>query len=135
MKRVKHLKTHYSTTSALVEKQRKDWAFHSDARFLLKLKYIALDAIRPNRGDFIAEHVEDIKEAMLDGITFPPVVLRKYPHERKYSIRDGTHRDLASRALGFTHIPAIVQETVRIGVMQRLADIKKRTVKGRTGLT
>lgn len=104
-------RTAYRTTPELVAKQVRDFYSsypHGDA--LSGVRRFALSRIRPNRGDYDQERVDEYVGAIARGEPMPPIVVKRYPNETKYTIRDGTHRDLASRAGGLTHIPVLVEE-------------------------
>lgn len=101
----------YATTPELVAKQVRDFYYsYPHGRPLSGVRLIHLTAIRPNRGDYDQWRVDEYVAAIAGGAAMPPIIVRRYPGDRLLSIRDGTHRDLASRALGLTHIPALVEQ-------------------------
>lgn len=101
----------YRTTPELVEKQIKQWEQSAPfARFPYGLQTLRVDEIQPNLGDFYETHVEEIKAAIEADTELPPIVVKKKgPMDKKYMIKDGTHRHLASMRAGKTHIPVLVQ--------------------------
>lgn len=101
----------YQTIPNLVEKQRKDfYSSYPHGRGLSEVQMFPLDKIRPNLGDYEDSRVSEYEELIYFDTPMPPIVIRLYPNEKKYTIRDGTHRDLASRRCGMTHIPVLVEE-------------------------
>lgn len=103
--------TAYPTTPELIAKQVRDFYFwYPLGRALSEVRLVPLDSIQSNLGDYHQSLVDQYAEVIRRGEAMPPVVLRLYPGRSRYTIRDGTHRDLASRASGFTHIPALVEE-------------------------
>lgn len=103
--------TAYSTTPELVAKQVRDFYFsYPHGNTLSEVRLVPLRSIRSNLGDYHQSLVDKYTAAIARGEAMPPIVLRLYPNSARYTIRDGTHRDLASRANGLTHIPALVEE-------------------------
>lgn len=107
----------YETTPELIDEQRRKWAFlgfapgrwQDDQDLSEDVEIVALSQIKPNRFDYIEETVERYQRAIEAGEKFPPIVIQRYPHEIKYTIRDGTHRDLASRRAGMDGIPSLIR--------------------------
>lgn len=100
---------HYPTTPELIEKQKKSWnsPFPGGPTYS-ELQIIPLDQIQGNWGDYYSDKVDEYEQLIRDGKPMPPILLRKYPHQSKYMIRDGTHRHIASLKAGKTHIPALI---------------------------
>jgi len=114
----------YKTTSALVERQMREWRVVERDREFHDPIYVPLTEIAPNAGDYEPSRVAEIRGAIVAGKTLPPVVLRRFGHQPKYEIRDGTHRDLASRELKLTHVPALVVVTARDYVDREATPLK-----------
>lgn len=59
----------------------------------------------------------DVVRAMIEGIHLPPVQVRALRGTSvegfAYAVQDGFHRFYASHALGFTHLPCLVQADIR----------------------
>ena len=79
---------------------------------------ISLDQIQPIKRDrpldqngFARSRMMDVLRGIRDNASIPPVpVWTTIEGPWRFEIRDGYHRLYASRALGFSHIPAEVQE-------------------------
>jgi hypothetical protein len=113
--------TAYITTPELVAKQVQDFNFwYPHDKALSEVQLVSLDLIQSNLLDYYRSLVDQYAEVIRCGGAMPPVVLRLYPNRKRYTIRDGTHRDLASRACGLTHIPALIEQApVRSGGQYR----------------
>ena len=101
----------YRTTPALVARQRADsrrsFPHHRD--FEPDVRVVPLSEIEPNRFDFEEDKLFEYERSLRKGKRMPPIHLRRRPGAKLYEIRDGTHRDLASRGVGFDGVPALVE--------------------------
>ncbi len=97
-------------------------------------KYYDFDSrFRPKK-HVSGKRFEDIKRAMREGSTLPPVKL--YQIREDYYVLDGNHRVSAAKELGWTDIRAKVVE-LRSGknTMENLLYIEKQKFFEKTGLT
>ena len=101
----------YETTAALVARQVEDsrQSFPHHRSFEPGVQVVSLGEIRPNDLDFEEARLSDCERALRRGKKMPPIHLRKRDPGGLYEIRDGTHRDLASRRVGFEGVPALVE--------------------------
>jgi hypothetical protein len=89
-------------------------AYRCDSPHIL----IALNEIHPirrerllDRNGFVRDRLMAVLQGIRDNVSMPPVaVWQAIAGPWRFEIRDGYHRLYASQALGFSHIPADVQE-------------------------
>lgn len=97
-------------------------------------KYYDFDSrFRPKK-HVAGKRFEDIKRAMREGSTLPPVKL--YQIREDYYVLDGNHRVSAAKELGWTDIRAKVVELLSgKNTMENLLYIEKQKFFEKTGLT
>lgn len=97
-------------------------------------KYYDFDSrFRPKK-HVVGKRFEDIKQAMREGTTLPPVKL--YQIREDYYVLDGNHRVSAAKELGWTDIRAKVVELLSgKNTMENLLYIEKQGFYEKTGLT
>lgn len=101
----------YQTTARLAARQVEDsrQSFPHHRSFEPEVRVVSLGEIRPNDLDFEEARLSDYERALRRGKKMPPIHLRRQGPGELYEIRDGTHRDLASRRVGFEGVPALVE--------------------------
>lgn len=103
--------TAYRTTPRLIAKQIKDfYSWYKNGGELSEVRLLSVDSIRDSSGDYHQSLVDDYADAISDGKAMPPIVVRRYPGQSFYVIRDGLHRYLASKENMLTHIPVLIEK-------------------------